>query len=117
MEVKGAIKKIYAVENGTSKNGNEWQKRDFVIETNEQYPKTVCFTVFKHIDLLDNVGEGQTVNVKFSIDSREFNGKWYHSINAFGVYPEGSTPAKKEEKVIDVVPEEVGEDEEDTLPF
>jgi hypothetical protein len=115
MEVKGTIKKIYDVENGTSKNGTQWQKRDFVIETNEQYPKTVCFTVFKHVDILEHVGEGQTVNVKFSIDSREYNGKWYHSINAFGVYPEGSTPAKKEEKVTEAVPEVV--DEEDELPF
>lgn len=115
MEIKGTIKHIYDTEVGISKNGNDWQKRDFVVETIEQYPRTVCFTVFKHVDILDHVGEGQTVNVRFSIDSREYNGNWYHSINAFGVFPEGQAQQKKEEKAIEVVPEVV--EEEDGLPF
>ena len=40
-----------------------------------------CFTLMKQ-DQLQNHKVGGEVEVEFSVDSREFNGKWYHNINA-----------------------------------
>jgi hypothetical protein len=95
MEITGRITEIYNTVTGISKSGSEWQKRDFVIETDDQFSKNICFTVFKHVDLLDGHREGEIVKVIFSVESREFNGKWYHNVNAFGI----SSIEKKEPEI------------------
>ncbi len=87
MEIKGKINQILQLNSGISKAGNEWKKQEFVIETNEdQYPKQICFTLFNDkINLIDGLKPGIDVNVSFSVESREFNGRWYHNINAWKV--------------------------------
>ena len=35
--------------------------------------------------MLRNYGEGQEVEVAFNISSREFNGKYYHNIDAWKI--------------------------------
>jgi hypothetical protein len=118
MEVTGTITKIYKTQTGTSKSGTTWQKREFVLKTDDQYPKTICFSVFSHVDILDNLSEGQAIKVNFSIESREFNGKWYHNINAFGVYPEKQVEEVKYEKPTFEQTREPEPIEEDSdLPF
>lgn len=117
MELTGTIKKIYQTQSGSSKSGKEWKKRDFVVETQEQYPKTVCFTVFTHVDILDGLGEGQIVNINFSIESREYNGKWYHNINAFGVYPEKNNENANNGNTNKPIAEPEMEDDGNDLPF
>jgi hypothetical protein len=75
MQVKGTVLQILKAETGVSKVGKEWKKQEFVIETNEQFPKKVCFTLFgDKISLLDGVSEGKEVEVSFSVESRDFNG-------------------------------------------
>jgi|SRR5690554_2951891 len=85
LKVKGTIKQILQVESGTSKAGKAWQKQGFVIDTGAQYNPEVCFSLFgdEKIGLLRNFQEGQDVEVSFNISSREFNGKWYHNIDAW----------------------------------
>lgn len=118
MEITGTITKIYQTQTGTSKAGKEWMKRDFTVQTQEQYPKTICFTVFTHVDLLDGLSEGQTVKVNFSVESREFNGKWYHNINAFGVHPENSEQKVDTGNMFKPTREpETAEDDGNDLPF
>ncbi len=86
MQVKGTLLQILKMESGVSKAGKEWKKQDFVIETNEQFPKKVCFTLFgDKINLIDGITEGTEVEVFFSVESRDFNGKWYHNINAWKI--------------------------------
>ena len=84
LKIKGTIQQILNVESGVSRAGNEWKKQEFILETAEQYPKKVCFTLFNDkLSLVDNVSEGDEVEVSFNLESREFNGKWYHNINAW----------------------------------
>ena len=86
LEVKGKINQILQVNSGVSKAGNEWKKQEFVIETDDQFPKQVCFTLFNDkISLLEGLSSGEDVNVSFSVESREFNGRWYHNINAWKI--------------------------------
>jgi len=88
MEVKGRIEQILPVQNGTSKAGKDWSKQDFVIETEEQFPKKVCFTLFgDKLSLLNGLKIGDQVDVAFNLESRDFNGKWYHNINAWRINP------------------------------
>ena len=49
MEFKGRIMKVLPVTSGTSQNGNEWKKQEFVFEYFEQqtdrYSDKVCLSI------------------------------------------------------------------------
>jgi len=120
MEIKGKINRILQPVSGLSKSGNEWKKQEFVIETSEdQYPKQICFTLFNDkLNLLDGLKPGTEVNVFFSVESREFSGKWYHNINAWKVEtlkPEMPAGFAPEYLPGDIPPEPM--DHENDLPF
>ena len=88
MDIKGKLIQILPMQSGTSKAGNGWSKQEFVIETEEQFPKKVCFTLFgDKVSLLNGIKPGDQVEVAFNLESREFNGKWYSNINAWKVNP------------------------------
>lgn len=87
LKLTGVIIAILPVESGTSKAGKEWKKQNFVIETNEQYPKKACFTLFgDKLSYLDKFAEGSTVDVKFNAESNEFNGKYFTNLNAYSIF-------------------------------
>lgn len=83
MEIKGKIIVALPEVSGTSRAGNEWKKREYVLETQEQYPRKVFFNFFG--DKVDQypLAVGDTVTVSFDIESREFNGRWYTDIRAW----------------------------------
>lgn len=86
LDVKGKLIQILPVQTGTSKAGNEWSKQEFVIETEDQFPKKVCFTLFgDKLSLLSGFSMGDNIEVAFNLESREFSGKWYHNINAWKI--------------------------------
>ncbi len=84
--LKGKLLKVLNPESGVSRAGNAWKKQDFVIETSDQFPKNVCFTLFNDkASLLSGMETGDEVEVSFDVESREFNGKYYHNLNAWKV--------------------------------
>lgn len=95
-KVKGKILQILPEQKGTSARG-EWKKQDFVIETSDdQFPKKICFTLFNDkTSSLENIKPNAEVEVSFSIESREYNEKWYSNVNAFRIerVQEGGAPA------------------------
>ena len=112
--VKGKLVKKLATVLGTSKAGKEWSKQNFVIDTGAQYNPLICYQVFgDKVDLLNNFKEGQEVEVKFNVSSREFNGKYYHNLDAWFISGEKNVKPKVEQlaKAIDA------EDESQDLPF
>lgn len=121
LSVKGKIQQILKPESGVSRAGKEWQKQEFVIETDEQFPKKVCFTVFgDKTTLLNGFETGSDVEVSFNLESREFNGKWYHNINAWKI--ENSQTAQPVQETppafrMEDIPPEPADDEANDLPF
>lgn len=85
--IRGTVKEKLTVETGTTKAGKEWKKQNFVLDTGAQYNPEICFQLFgdDKLDMLDSFAEGQEVNVKFNVSSREFNGKYYHNIDAYHI--------------------------------
>lgn len=84
--ITGVVKKILPVEQGESSSGKTWQKQSFVITTTDKYPKEVCFTTFgEKLSLIGKLTVGESVNVSYNISSREYNGKYYHNIDAWKV--------------------------------
>ena len=83
MEITGKIIQVLPPVSGTSKTGNPWKKREYVLETQETYPKKVFFDFFN--DRADQypLEGGQTIKLSFDIESREYNGRWYTSIRGW----------------------------------
>lgn len=70
---------------GVSARG-EWKSQEFVITTEEQYPKMVCFQVFGE-DRINSFALqiGEAVKVSFDISAHEYQGRFFNSINAWKV--------------------------------
>src|SRR5690554_7986353 len=95
LQIKGTVIKILNAESGVSRAGKEWKKQEFVIETQDQFPRKVCFTLFNDkVSLLDQIQEGKEVDVSFNVESREYNGRWFHNINAWKIDQVADNPAK-----------------------
>ena len=85
MEIKGRIIHVLPLQEGVSKAGNPWKKQEYVLETEEQYPRKVCFNLFG--DKVDQypAAIGEDVVVSFDLESREFNGRWYTDVRAWKI--------------------------------
>lgn len=121
LSVKGKIEQILKPESGTSRAGKEWSKQEFIIETDEQYPRKICFTLFgEKTSLVSGLAAGQEVEVSFNVESREYNGRWFHNINAWKidkVSAEQNMPVPPPEFGMDDIPPEPAEDAAGDLPF
>lgn len=90
MELQGRIIQVMPISSGVSRNGNKWQRREFILETPGQYPKKVCLQLFGDRVNQYPVSVGQDVKVSFEIESREYQGRWYSSITAWKVEYSGN---------------------------
>lgn len=120
LQVKGKIQQILKAESGVSRAGNGWKKQEFVIETEEQFPRKVCFTLFNDkTSLIDGFSAGNEVEVSFNLESREYNGKWFSTINAWKIDrpSTGSMPDAPPEYRFEDIPPEPAEDSSGDLPF
>ena len=84
-EITGKIIAVLPTKSGTSARGTQWSSQTAVIETHEQYPKRVAFDVLGDKIAEFNLQVGEEVTVSFDINAREFNGKWFNSVNAWNV--------------------------------
>lgn len=85
MEIQGKVTNILPMRSGVSARG-EWKSQEFVITTEEQYPKMVCFQVFGE-DRINSFALqiGEAVKVSFDISAHEYQGRFFNSINAWKV--------------------------------
>lgn len=88
-EITGKIIAVLPTRSGTSARGAQWSSQTAVIETHEQYPKRVAFDVFGDKITEFNLQVGEEVTVSFDINAREYNGKWWNSVNAWQVVRPG----------------------------
>lgn len=84
-EITGKIIAVLPTKSGTSARGTQWSSQTAVIETHEKYPKRVAFDVLGDRIAEFNLQVGEEVTVSFDINAREFNGKWFNSVNAWNV--------------------------------
>ena len=120
MDIIGKAIAALQVKSGVSqRTGEQWQSREYVIETQEQYPKKICFEVFG-IDKLKefNIRNNDLIKVHFDITAREYNGKWYNSIRAWKVEhvnPDGSVVGST--AAAPVAQAQAAQESEEDLPF
>jgi hypothetical protein len=97
--IKGTLLKVLETETGTTQAGKDWNKKSFVVKTEDKYPKEVCFTLFgEKISTLQGHHIGDMITVHFNLSSREYNGKYYHNIDAWKIDSETATTEKSEWK-------------------
>ena len=87
MDITGKIIAVLPERTGKSaRTGNDWVCGQYVLETQEQYPKRMYFEIFGSDKIQQfNLQVGELVTVSFDIDAREYNGRWFNSIRAFKV--------------------------------
>jgi hypothetical protein len=80
MEITGRIIQKLDLQKGTSAKG-EWKKQEFIIETNDKFPKKVCISGWaEKVDDLNRFNINDAVRVSVNVESREYNGKWYTDV-------------------------------------
>lgn len=86
MDIQGKVLQVLPEQRFNGKNG-ELVRNSFVIEvSNGNYPKRLKFDVLKEESWKKmGVRVGANVQVSFDIDSREWNGKWFTSLNCWRV--------------------------------
>lgn len=82
MEIVGKIVKTCNLETGIS-NSKEWKRQGFVITfINDKYENEVYITGWGNKFNFDLLEVGYTVSLKYTIQSKEYQNKWYTNINA-----------------------------------
>ncbi|MFN8355922.1 MAG: DUF3127 domain-containing protein [Spirosomataceae bacterium] len=85
LELTATLVKLMPEVTGAGKNG-AWRKQEFIVETQDQYPKKVCFSVWG-----DKVGDlnqftiGDVLKVSFNLESRDYNDRWYTDARAWRI--------------------------------
>ena len=123
MQISAKLIQILPLQSGTGKNG-EWRKQDIIVETQEQYPKKICVSVWGDKIPSQPMMLGENLLIDNDIESREYNGRWYTDVKAWKIQVSG------EEKSLEIIQNNVGsnfekdsssigifDDEDDDLPF
>ena len=83
MDAEGKIIVKLPLQSGVSKAGNQWSKQEYVLETQEAYPKKIHFSFFGDRANQYPLEVGDQVKLSFDIDSHEYNGRWFTSTNGW----------------------------------
>lgn len=95
--IEGQITAILPETRGVGQRG-EWISQDFVLKTDDNYPKNICFTILGADKIKEaNIRIGDVVSIGVNLESREFKGRWYTSIKAWSV--KKKSEAKQQQSV------------------
>ncbi len=84
MQLTAKLAQLLPIQTGEGKNGT-WKKQDIIVETDGQYPKKICISIWGDKINPEALIEGATLDISFDIESREFNGKWYTNLKAWKI--------------------------------
>ncbi|QDP49456.1 MAG: hypothetical protein Unbinned2716contig1000_37 [Prokaryotic dsDNA virus sp.] len=86
-EVSGKVDKIGNNLTIKKKDGGELFKRSILIDTGAEYNPIICFDAFQEElrNSMDKLEVGEVVTVKFNLSSREYDGRYFHNVNAFSI--------------------------------
>lgn len=121
MQLTARLIQMLPLQSGTGRNG-EWKKQDIIVETDGQYPKKICISIWG-----DKINESvlqinNMLDISFDVESREYNGRWYTDVKAWKVELAGagdSTPppfGQNAEQTL-TPPVDFGGKDSDDLPF
>ncbi len=118
MELTATLIQLLPLQKGTGRNG-EWKKQDIIVQTDGQYPKKICISIWG-----DKINEsvlqpGNRLSISFDVESREYNGRWYTDVKAWKVEKAGTS--QQDTQFTDALPPDQftdnPDDGDDGLPF
>ena len=116
-EVKGTLKVI----SDTVTFDSGFQKREFVVTTEGEYPQDIKLEFTKEkTQLLNTAKVGDSVNVAFNLRGNEFKGKYYVNLQAWKIdYDNGSAQIASEARQKVSEPQQLADMDNDAemLPF
>lgn len=83
MDFLAKVIQKFPIESGTSRSGNPWSKQSWLVQTFDQYPRTVKVDAMGRAIENVNMEEGKTYRLSIDVESREFNGRWYTDVKVF----------------------------------
>ncbi len=89
MELKGKVIQVLPLVTGAGKKG-QWKKQEFILETQTQFPKKVCLSLWGEKVDQYSLNAGDIVNASVDLESREYNGRWYTEARAWKLDKSGS---------------------------
>lgn len=91
LDITGKIIQKLNKTEGISKAGKAWSKQEFVIETQETYPKKVMIsTMNEKVNDLERFNVGDVITASLNLESREYNGRWYTDARAWKIQGQGA---------------------------
>ncbi len=112
-DMTGSVKVIF--EPQTFASG--FSKREFVVTTEENYPQDIKFECIKEwCGLLDPVGVGDRVQVRFRLRGNEYNDRYFVNLQAIELDKLDETSGAATSEMDDSVPEDA-EDDSYAPPF
>ena len=84
MQITAKLTQLLPIQTGTGKNG-EWKKQDIIVETEGQYPKKVCISIWGDKINESQLKIGNILKINFNVESREYNNRWYTEITAWKI--------------------------------
>jgi Domain of unknown function (DUF3127) len=94
MQLTAKLIQLLPLQTGAGKNG-PWKKQDIIVETEGQFPKKVCISIWG-----DKINEsvlkiGSQLNISFDVESREYNSRWYTDVKAWKIEAAGAGVSDK----------------------
>ncbi len=115
MQLTAKLIHLLPIQTGTGKNG-EWKKQDIIVETDAQYSKKLCISIWGDKINQQQLVLGSKLTIDFDVESREYNNKWYTDIKASRIETSISSISNSE-NTINTDFNINNESEEDVLPF
>lgn len=93
MEESGRIIAVLEPKSGTTSAGKSWMAQTYVLEVPGDYPRRVPFEVFGEERIKEfDIKMGEEITIRFDVDGREWQGRWYPRITCFKVFRPIATP-------------------------
>jgi hypothetical protein len=84
MQLTAKLIEVLAIQTGQGKNG-EWKKQDIIVETDGQYPKKICISLWGDKISDTNLQIGNYYKYDIDIESREYSGLWYTDVKTWRI--------------------------------
>ena len=90
LEITAKLISSLPEQTGSGKNG-PWVKQDFIVETEDQYPKKICMSAWGDlVKQFNGYAMGSRLKISFRVESREYNGRWYTDVRPWKAVVEGN---------------------------
>ena len=87
MQFQGRIYRIYPVQSGTSANGKEWSRQDFIFEyfenPTDRYADRVLLSVMNERIKEYDIHEGEECIIGFAHTTREYQGRVFNDVRLY----------------------------------